>query len=106
MTKTTLIQILSETACEDTIQRFAKSLNEPLKVTRLAPLEDNDVDVLIEFEGTPTDAQAGIDQAHKLREHLEADLGITLDLAEMVPRRSCRNGTIGFHTVVARFKMM
>lgn len=105
MTKTTLIETLTEDRCNEFRLQQATQIQGDLKVTRLAPLEDEGVDLLIEFEGTPTNAQAGIDQAHQLRELIENNLRITLDFVEMVPRRSIRNGVYDFHTVIAWFKL-
>lgn len=105
MTKSTLIETLTEDRCNEYRLQLATQIQGDLKVTRLAPLEDGDVDLLIEFEGTPTNAQAGLKQAHQLRELIESDLGVTLAFIEMVPRRSVRNGVYDFHTVIAWFKL-
>lgn len=105
MTKTTLIETLTEDRCNEFRLQLATQIQGDLKVTRLAPLEDDDVDLLIEFEGTPINAQSGLNQAHQLRKIIEASLRITLDFVEMVPRRSIRNGVYDFHTVIAWFKL-
>ncbi len=105
MTKTTLIETLTEDRCNEYRLQLATQIQGDLKVTRLAPLEDDDVDLLIEFEGTPTNAQAGLEQALQLRKLIETALRITLDFVEMVPRRSIRNGVYDFHTVIAWFKL-
>ena len=105
MTKTTLIETLTEDRCNEYRLQLAAQIQGDLKVTRLAPLEDDDVDLLIEFEGTPTNAQAGLEQALQLRKLIETALRITLDFVEMVPRRSIRNGVYDFHTVIAWFKL-
>ena len=105
MTKDTLIAALTEDRCNELRLKLATRIKGDLKVTRLAPLEDDDVDLLIEFEGTPTNAQAGLEQALQLRKLIETALRITLDFVEMVPRRSIRNGVYDFHTVIAWFKL-
>ena len=105
MTKTTLIETLTEDRCNEYRLQLATQIQGDLKVTRLTPLEDDDVDLLIEFEGTPTNAQAGLEQALQLRKLIETALRITLDFVEMVPRRSIRNGVYDFHTVIAWFKL-
>ena len=105
MDKATFIRTLTEERCDDFRLRLAMKTEGELKVTRIAPLEEDDVDLLVEFEGTPTNAQAGIDQAHEVRKLIEAELKVTLDFVEMVPRRSVRNGSVGFHSVLAWFRL-
>lgn len=105
MDKATFVRTLTEERCDAFRLRLAMKTEGELKVTRIAPLEDGDVDLLVEFEGSLTNAQAGIDQAHKVRKLIETELKVTLDFVEMVPRRSVRNGSVGFHSVLAWFRL-
>ena len=105
MDKATFFRTLTEECCDDFRLRLAMKTEGELKMTWIAPLDEDDVDLLVEFEGTPTNAQAGIDQAHEVRKLIEAELKVALDFVEMVPRRSVRNGSVGFHSALAWFRL-
>ena len=57
MDKATFIRTLTEERCDDFRLRLAMKTEGELKVTRIAPLDEDDVDLLVEFEGTPTNAK-------------------------------------------------
>ncbi len=107
MDKATFIQTLTEERCNEFRLKLATKLDTELKVTRVAPLEDEGFDLLVQFDGTPSNAQEGINQAHQIRTMIEQSLGVTLKFIEMVPRQSFNWETkeIGFFSVVAWYRL-
>lgn len=57
MDKATFIRTLTEERCDDFRLRLAMKTEGELKVTRITPLEEDDVDLLVEFKGTLTNAK-------------------------------------------------
>ena len=53
MDKATFFRTLTEERCDDFRLRLAMKTEGELKVTRITPLDEDDVDLLVEFEGTP-----------------------------------------------------
>ncbi len=108
MDKATFIKTLTEGRCNEFRLKLATKLDTELKVTRVAPLEDEDFDLLVQFDGTPTNAQEGINQAHQIREMIEQQLGVNLKFIEMVPRQSFNFETheIGFFSIIAWFRLV
>ena len=90
-----------------TADALGLKMDDPkFKLRDIAPVQDADVDLLIHFNGTPTDAQDGIDQANEARKIIEKELGFGLTFVEMVPHPTfnIESKQIQMNTVIAWFK--
>ena len=81
--------------------------NAPLLINEVCALLDDGVDLLIDFAGTPTDSQAGMEQAAYARQLIEGDLGISLRFVEMVPRQryDVKTGNRAFTAVSSWYQL-
>ena len=64
MDKATFFRTLTEERCDDFRLRLAMKTEGELKVTRITPLDEDDVDLLVEFEGGHRPSPRGA-QAHR-----------------------------------------
>ena len=95
MDKTTFIRTLTEERCDDFRLRLDMKTEGELKVTWIAPLMRTTWICWWSSRVPP----------RMLSGHRPSPRGAQAHFVEMVPRRSVRNGSVGFHSVLAWFRL-